>query len=199
MAETIVHDPTARGSLPPSFAPAPQSEVLVLSDLWSPAADVLRTIAQLSANGAHGHVVQIVDPAEETFPFSGRIEFVDPEDGHSITVGRAEAWREEYQARVDLHRAQIRAETDRLGWSFIVHRTDRTASELLLALHTRMTAAASSTSGCTKPSGRPAIMRPSRTAAARASGSRRCRLGRCPSVHAAAAAIRSPAGRCGEC
>src|SRR3954463_2577958 len=138
MAETIVHDPTARGSLPPSFAPAPQSEVVVLSDLWSPAADVLRTIAQLSANGAHGHVVQIVDPAEETFPFSGRVEFVDPEDGHSITVGRAEAWREEYQARIERHRAEIRAETDRLGWTFVIHRTDRPASELLLRLHGQM-------------------------------------------------------------
>ena len=91
-----------------------------------------RTIAQLSANGAHGHVVQIVDPAEETFPFSGRVEFIDPEDGHSITVGRAEAWRDEYQARLERHRAEIRAETDRLGWSFIIHRTDRPATELLL-------------------------------------------------------------------
>ena len=36
------------------------------------------------------------------------------------------------------HRAQIRAETDRLGWSFAVHRTDRPASELLLVLHSRM-------------------------------------------------------------
>jgi uncharacterized protein (DUF58 family) len=145
VAETFVHDPTQRASLPPSFAPAPQSEVVVLSDLWSPAADVLRTIAQLSANGAQGHVVQIVDPVEETFPFSGRIEFVDPEDGHSITVGRAEAWREEYQRRVERHRAEIRAETDRLGWSFIIHRTDRPASELLLALHTRMAAGLSGT------------------------------------------------------
>src|SRR4051794_30027062 len=138
MAEIMVHDPTERASLPPSFAPSPQSEVVVLSDLWSPVADVHRTIAQLSANGAQGHVVQIVDPAEESFPFSGRVEFIDPEDGHSITVGRAEAWREEYQARVERHRAEIRAETDRLGWSFIIHRTDRPASELLLALHTRM-------------------------------------------------------------
>src|SRR5512132_2715482 len=56
-----------RASLPPSFAPSPQSEVVVLSDLWSPIADVHRTIAQLSANGAQGHVVQIVDPAEEAF------------------------------------------------------------------------------------------------------------------------------------
>src|SRR3954462_7140920 len=138
MAETIVHDPTARASLPPSFAPSPQSEVVVLSDLWSPIADVPRTIAQLSANGAQGHVVQIVDPAEETFPFSGRVEFIDPEDGHSITVGRAEAWREEYQARIERHRAEIRAETDRLGWTFIIHRTDRPASELLLRLHGQM-------------------------------------------------------------
>jgi uncharacterized protein (DUF58 family) len=145
MAETIVHDPTERASLPPSFAPSPQSEVVVLSDLWSPIADVRRTVAQLSANGAQGHVVQIVDPAEETFPFSGRVEFIDPEDGHSITVGRAEAWREEYQARVERHRAEIRAETDRLGWSFIIHRTDRPASELLLALHTRMAASAAGT------------------------------------------------------
>ncbi len=140
MAETIVHDPTERASLPPSFAPSPQSEVVVLSDLWSPIADVKRTIAQLSTNGAHGHVVQVVDPAEESFPFSGRVEFIDPEDGHSITVGRAEAWRAEYQARIEGHRPEIRAETDRLGWSFIIHRTDRPASELLLALHTRMAA-----------------------------------------------------------
>lgn len=138
MAEIIVHDPTDRASLPPAFAPSPQSEVVVLSDLWSPIAEVQRTIAQLSANGAHGHVVQVVDPAEETFPFSGRIEFFDPEDGHSITVGRAETWRDEYQQRLERHRAEIRAETDRLGWSFVIHRTDRPATELLLGLHTRM-------------------------------------------------------------
>jgi uncharacterized protein (DUF58 family) len=138
MAEIMVHDASERASLPPTFAPSPQSEVLVLSDLWSPIGDVRKTIAQLSANGAHGHVVQVVDPAEETFPFSGRVEFFDPEDGHSITVGRAEAWREEYQQRLERHRAEIRTETDRLGWSFIIHRTDRPATELLLKLHTQM-------------------------------------------------------------
>jgi uncharacterized protein (DUF58 family) len=145
MAEVIVHDPTARANLPPSFAPSPQSEIVVLSDLWSPIKDVHNTIAQLSATGAHGHVVQVVDPAEETFPFSGRVEFFDPEDGHSITVGRAEAWREEYQQRLERHRAEIRAETDRLGWSFSIHRTDRPATELLLRLHTRMGAGANGT------------------------------------------------------
>src|ERR1700688_823311 len=118
MAQAMLHDSVARPSLPPSFSPSPLAEVVVLSDLWSPIADVHRTIAQLSATGAHGHVVQIVDPAEETFPYSGRVEFVEPEGAGNITAGRAETWRQDYAARIARHRAEIRAETDRLGWTF---------------------------------------------------------------------------------
>ncbi len=138
MAQAIVHDRTERPSLPPSFAPAPLAEVVLLSDLWSDIADVRRTITQLAGSGARGHVVQIVDPAEETFPYWGRVEFVEPEGAGRITAGRAEAWRTDYIARIARHRAEIRAETDRLGWSFVIHRTDRPASELLLALHARI-------------------------------------------------------------
>jgi len=138
MAEGLVHDPTARLSLPPSFAPSPLAEIVVLSDLWSPIDEVHSTIAQLSASGAHGHVVQIVDPAEETFPYSGRVEFFEPEGAGAITAGRAEAWRADYELRVERHRAEIRAETDRLSWSFSIHRTDRPATDLLLWLHNSM-------------------------------------------------------------
>ena len=72
----------------------------MLSDLWSPIGDVQQTIAQLSATGAHGHVVQIVDPAEESFPYSGRVEFIEPEGGGCVTAGRAETWRNDYQGLV---------------------------------------------------------------------------------------------------
>jgi uncharacterized protein (DUF58 family) len=138
MAQAIIHDAGERMSLPPSFAPSPLAEVVMLSDLWSPIGDVRTTIAQLSASGAQGHVVQTVDPAEETFPYSGRVQFVESEGAGSITAGRAETWRADYAKRIERHRAEIRAETDRLGWSFAIHRTDRPASELLLALHARM-------------------------------------------------------------
>ncbi len=138
MAQAILLDSSQRASLPPSFAPSPLSEIVVLSDLWSPIAEVQNTIGQLSASGAHGHVVQIVDPAEESFPYSGRVEFIEPEGGGSVTAGRAEVWRNDYQGLVARHRAAIRAETDLRGWSFAIHRTDRPASELLLVLHARM-------------------------------------------------------------
>jgi uncharacterized protein (DUF58 family) len=142
MAEAILHDGGERASLPPTFAPSPLSEIVVLSDLWSPAAEVEATITQLSASGAHGHVVQIVDPAEESFPYSGRIEFIEPEGAGSVTAGRAESWRDDYQGLIGRHRDAIRAATDLRSWSFAVHRTDRPATELLLALHARMGALA---------------------------------------------------------
>ena len=135
IAQAIVHDQAERTSLPPTFSPSALAETVVLSDFWSPIARVHETIAQLSANGSAGHVVQIVDPAEETFPYSGRIEFIEPEGAGTITAGRAETWRADYIERIKRHRADIRTETDRLGWSFIVHRTDRPASELLIKLH----------------------------------------------------------------
>jgi uncharacterized protein (DUF58 family) len=138
IAQAIIHDTADRPSLPPSFAPSPLAEIVVLSDLWSPTPEVLNTLALLSATGSRGHVVQIVDPAEETFPYAGRIEFVEPEGAGTITAGRAETWRADYGRRIERHRGEIRAETDRLAWSFIIHRTDRAASELLLKLHTQL-------------------------------------------------------------
>jgi len=135
MANLILSDPNKRASLPQGFAPAALAEFVLLSDLWSPIDDIHAMLTQLSATGAQGHLVQIVDPAEETFPYSGRIEFVEPEGAGTITAGRAETWRADYIERIKRHRADIRTETDRLGWSFIVHRTDRPASELLIKLH----------------------------------------------------------------
>jgi uncharacterized protein (DUF58 family) len=142
MAQAIVHDASEQPSLPPNFAPAPFSEVLLLSDLWSPIPEFRTIVGQLAANGARGHVVQIVDPAEESFPYSGRIEFVEPEGGGTITAGRAQNWAADYVTRVANHRAALREETEQFGWSFTVHRTDRGPTELLFAVHARMGAGA---------------------------------------------------------
>jgi uncharacterized protein (DUF58 family) len=151
IAQAMLHDAGERASLPPAFSPSPLSEIVMLSDCWSPVSDIRERIEYLSGARAHGHVVQIVDPVEETFPYSGRVEFLDPEGTESVTAGRAETWRDDYLARLAAHRAQLRAETDRLGWSFIVHRTDRPASEVVLALHARMGEGAALAPGAGNP------------------------------------------------
>ena len=141
IAQAMLHDETMRPSLPPSFVPSALAEIVVLSDFWSPIPEIRAMLAGLSASGAHGSLVQIVDPAEESFPYSGRIEFVEPEGGQVITAGRAERWAEDYVARVAQHRDQIRTETSKLGWLFTTHTTSRSAAELLLFLHAGMTTA----------------------------------------------------------
>lgn len=141
MAQAILHDTLTRSSLPPSFVPSSRAEIVVLSDFWSPVGEIRQMLAGLSASGAHGTLVQIVDPAEESFPYAGRVEFVEPEGGGAITAGRAEKWASDYVALVAAHRAAIRAETSKLDWLFSTHTTSRSAAELLLFLHAGMTTA----------------------------------------------------------
>jgi uncharacterized protein (DUF58 family) len=138
MAQAMLHDDAARLSLPPSFVPSALAEIVVLSDFWSPMSEIHGMLSGLSASGAHGTLIQIVDPAEETFPYAGRVEFVEPESGGVITAGRAESWAGDYVARVALHREQIRSETNKLDWLFSTHTTSRSAAELLLFLHSGM-------------------------------------------------------------
>ena len=141
MAQAILHDHATRASLPPHFVPSPLSEIVVVSDFWSPVAEIGHMLAGLSASGAHGILLQVVDPAEESFPYAGRIEFIEPEGGGTITAGRAETWAKDYVARVAAHRDAIREDAGKLGWLFSTHRTDRSAAEVLLFLHGGMAVA----------------------------------------------------------
>jgi uncharacterized protein (DUF58 family) len=154
MAQAMLHDDAARLSLPPSFVPSAMAEIVVLSDFWSPISEIRNMLAGLSASGAHGTLIQIVDPAEEDFPYSGRIDFVEPEGGGLITAGRAERWAVDYVARVALHRDEIRAETNKLDWLFSTHTTSRSAAELLLFLHSGMMVAKGSARAATVKVGR---------------------------------------------
>ena len=64
--------------LPPALPAAPRSMVLMIGDFLSEPEDVARAIRAISAEGAIGELVMIVDPIEETYPFSGNTEFLHP-------------------------------------------------------------------------------------------------------------------------
>jgi len=113
-------------------------DIILFSDFLDPVAETDALLERILKSGARAHLVQIVDPIEETFPYAGRTEFVDPETGLRHLATRAELYREEYQARLAALREHLRAGNRRAGWTFLVHRTDRPATEPLLALHARL-------------------------------------------------------------
>jgi uncharacterized protein (DUF58 family) len=80
-------------------------------------------------------MVQVVDPAEETLPYAGRIEFRGMTGSASFLAGKTESLREAYQEKFLAQREQVRELAHRLGWSFTVHRTDVPPLTLMLALH----------------------------------------------------------------
>ena len=71
MAQAMLHDDAARLSLPPSFVPSPLSEIVLLSDFWSPIGEIRSILAGLSASGAHGTLIQIVDPGGRNLSLFG--------------------------------------------------------------------------------------------------------------------------------
>lgn len=137
-AQVIAHDPLGEDRLPTEVPFGRFSDFIVLGDLLEPLQTLETALTGIAGRQVHGHVVQILDPAEETFPFTGRTEFHDAASGLTFTAGRAEAVREAYLARMAERRRRLRALSDRLGWSSTVHHTDRPAQEPVLALHARL-------------------------------------------------------------
>ena len=114
------------------------SEIVIVSDLLDPLDETLARIDRIGRRGIRGHVIAVADPAEESFPYTGRTEFRDPETGVRLTARRAATLGVEYRRLFAARRETIAEHCRRLGWSFVPHRTDRLASEALVAVHGRL-------------------------------------------------------------
>jgi uncharacterized protein (DUF58 family) len=116
------------------------SDIVITSDFLDPVEETMAWLDVLARHGVRAHLIEVADPAEETFPYSGRTEFTDPETGEKLTAGRAETLSEAYRWQYTARRQELAAWCKRLGWSFTVNHTDRLASEALVRVHAFMTA-----------------------------------------------------------
>ncbi len=139
-------------SLPPRLPMRRFSECLLFSDFLDPPEDLARVCEHVAGQGVRGHLVQILDPAEETLPYQGRVEFSGLESADRMLTGRAEDLRIQYVERLSQHKDAIADLARRLQWSYLVHHTDRPAGEPLLALHTLLSGQASSYKAMGAPS-----------------------------------------------
>jgi uncharacterized protein (DUF58 family) len=137
MAQALVADSRALDTdMPLSHAIATLDEAILIGDFLSPPKDIALAVEGISARGARGHLVMIVDPVEETFPFQGQAILHDLEDGLTLRVGDAAAWGKAYRERIAEHRAKIEEIARGRGWTLTIHRTDRPASEAALRILT---------------------------------------------------------------
>ena len=140
VADAVARD-TPPGAGLPEFEPLPRFGQLVLfGDFLEPLETVNAAVGRFAAAGLKGHLLQIVDPAEEDLPFDGRVRFAGVEEADEIVISRVESVRGDYAERFRRHRLGLAAIARAFGWSFGWHRTDRPPHLALLALYGALTA-----------------------------------------------------------
>ncbi|MDR3514648.1 MAG: DUF58 domain-containing protein [Azospirillaceae bacterium] len=132
---------TMSGQQPPGSAlPTPQplprfAQVVLIGDLLAPLDQTQAVVAALLARGVRGHLLQVLDPAEEALPYDGRVRFAGLEGEDAILVPRVEDLRPAYRVRMQAHRDGLAAIARAAGWSYACHHTDRPPQAALLTLY----------------------------------------------------------------
>ena len=67
-------------ALPPNAPLSKNAQFVWISDFLSPFGDIENTLRRIAGQGLGGHLIHIIDPAEEDFPYQGRIQFAGTPD-----------------------------------------------------------------------------------------------------------------------
>lgn len=125
-------------SLPP-FEPLPRhARVVFISDFLEPLPGINAAIGGFADRGVTGHLLQILDPAEEALPFKGRTRFEGMEAEGEALIGKVEGVRGQYREELAAHQRDLRALAETAGWGLALHMTDHPPEAALLGLYTAL-------------------------------------------------------------
>ncbi len=133
MAQELME--TEDRALPADVPVSRNAQTVWLSDFLSPPEEIESVLRRLSGASALGHLVHIVDPAEEDFPFEGRTLFEALSGRDAELFGRAEGVRGAYRERFRAHGEAVATLARRFGWTYLAHRTDKNPDLAIIALY----------------------------------------------------------------
>ena len=113
---------------------APYARVALLSDFLGDLAPLEAALATLADRGVSGVMLQVLDPAEEEFPFHGRTIFESMGGSLSHETRKADDLRARYLARLAERRDRLESLARAAGWQFATHHTGHPAQVPLLWL-----------------------------------------------------------------
>jgi len=118
---------------------APETEGMVshgrgvfLSDFLGDLAGIEAGLARAADRGVKGVLIQVLDPAEEEFPFDGRTIFESMGGTMRHETQRAGDLRSRYLARLAERKERLAVLARAVGWHFTTHHTGAPAQAALL-------------------------------------------------------------------
>lgn len=121
--------------LPPAALLPAHAHVVLISDFLVPLPELARMIDHFADQDVHGHLLQVLDPAEVHLPYTGRVKFEGLEKEGDLLIGRADLLQEAYHARLAEHWASLRDLASTAGWTCSRHVTGDSAAQSLLQLY----------------------------------------------------------------
>ena len=135
--------PGETAGLPGAERVPAHSRVVLAGDFLAPLDEVRACLARFASLPVRLHLVQVLDPAELSLPYEGRVRFIGLERDGEVLVPRVSGVREAYGSALAAQIDGLRALAASAGFSVTLHRTDHSPEAALLALYMALDAAAS--------------------------------------------------------
>lgn len=138
IAEALLAEGAQDYGVPDPEALPSRSRALFLSDFLAPIETVADAVARATDRGVTGALVQVLDPAEQKFPYKGRTIFESAGGTLQHETRKAAELRDRYLDRLAERRAALRDLARRTGWQVMTHGTDTPALPALIWIHTAL-------------------------------------------------------------
>jgi uncharacterized protein (DUF58 family) len=133
---TALGDPAAPDYGAPQTATLPrQSRAVFLSDFLGPLAPLEAALATAADRGVSGALVQVLDPAEEAFPYDGRTLFHSVGGSLEFETRQAGELKARYLDRLATRKARLAELAHRTGWQYHLHHSGDAPTAALLWLY----------------------------------------------------------------
>lgn len=134
LAEMLSRDDAADYGAPEHRAMIPHARALFISDFMGDISEVSLALTKAADRGVRGVLLQVLDPSEEAFPFSGRTIFESVGGTLAHETLKAGDLRGRYLERLAERQDTLRSLARATGWRFHIHHTGDAAQSALLWL-----------------------------------------------------------------
>jgi len=138
LALALADDGAADYGAPVASGMVAHGRAVFLSDFLGDLTGVEQAMACASDKGVRGALVQVLDPAEESFPFDGRTIFESMGGTLRHETLRAGDLKARYLARLAERKDRLAALGRASGWHYLTHHTGESAQAALLWLYRAM-------------------------------------------------------------
>ena len=138
LASALMTEDAAEYGTPDLSGLKAQGHALFVSDFLGEIGGISAALTSAADRGVRGCLLQVLDPAEESFPYRGRTIFESIGGTMAHETLKANELRDRYLDRLATRKTELAALCATTGWRFHCHHTDSSAQSALLWVHGAM-------------------------------------------------------------